>query len=85
MLQERTDAIEGGLKRADEAKAEATGCSSSTRPSWPRPGMRRHGMREQAKEQGAQIKAELREEGEAERQRLVDSAGPRSRPTGSRR
>jgi F-type H+-transporting ATPase subunit b len=31
-------------------------------------------MREEAKAEGAQIKAELREQGEAERQRLVDSA-----------
>jgi F-type H+-transporting ATPase subunit b len=31
-------------------------------------------LREEAKEQGAQIKAELRAEGEAERQRIVDAA-----------
>jgi F-type H+-transporting ATPase subunit b len=31
-------------------------------------------MREEAKEEGARIKAELRQEGEAEKQRLVDSA-----------
>jgi F-type H+-transporting ATPase subunit b len=74
LLQERTDAIEGGLKRADDATTEANQLLEQYRAQL---GEARHEaarMREEAKEQGARIKAELREEGEAEKQRLVDSA-----------
>ena len=73
-LQERTDAIEGGLKRADDAQAEANRTLKEYREQLAEA---RHGasrLREEAKEQGAQIKAELRAEGEAERQRIVEAA-----------
>ena len=74
LLQERTDAIEGGLKRADDAQTEAKELLEQYRAQL---GEARHEaarLREEAKEQGARIKAELREEGEAEKQRLVESA-----------
>jgi F-type H+-transporting ATPase subunit b len=73
-LQERTDAIEGGLKRADEAQAEANRTLKEYREQLAEARHEASSLREEAKEQGAQIKAELRAEGEAERQRIVEAA-----------
>jgi F-type H+-transporting ATPase subunit b len=73
-LQERTDAIEGGLDRAQEAQAEAARLLDQYKAQLAEARHEASRMREQAKEEGAQIKAELRAEGEAERQRLVESA-----------
>ncbi len=73
-LQERTDAIEGGLDRAEEAQAEAARLLDQYKAQLAEARHEASRMREQAKAEGAQIKAELREQGEAERQRLVDSA-----------
>jgi F-type H+-transporting ATPase subunit b len=74
LLQERTDAIEGGLKRADDATTEANQLLERYRAQLAEARHDAARLREEAKEQGARIKAELREEGEAEKQRLVDSA-----------
>ena len=74
LLQERTDAIEGGLKRADDATAEANQLLQQYRAQLAEARHEAARLREEAKEQGARIKAELREEGEAEKQRLVESA-----------
>jgi F-type H+-transporting ATPase subunit b len=74
MLEQRTDAIEGGLKRAEEAQAEANQLLDQYRAQLSEARHEAARLREEAKEQGARIKAELREEGEAEKQRLVDSA-----------
>jgi F-type H+-transporting ATPase subunit b len=73
-LQERTDAIEGGLNRAEEAQAEAARLLDQYKAQLAEARHEASRMREEAKAEGAQIKAELREQGEAERQRLVDSA-----------
>jgi F-type H+-transporting ATPase subunit b len=73
-LQERTDAIEGGLKRADEAQAEANRTLKEYREQLAEARHEASRLREEATEQGAQIKAELRAEGEAERQRIVEAA-----------
>jgi F-type H+-transporting ATPase subunit b len=73
-LQERTDAIEGGLHRAAEAQAEAARLLDQYKAQLAEARHEASRMREQAKEEGAQIKAELRAEGEAEKQRLVESA-----------
>ena len=73
-LQERTDAIEGGLKRADEAQAEASRTLKEYREQLAEARHEASRLREEAKEEGAQIKAELRAEGEAERQRIVEAA-----------
>jgi F-type H+-transporting ATPase subunit b len=73
-LQERTDAIEGGLKRADEAQAEANRTLKEYREQLAEARHEASKLREEAKEEGAQIKAELRAEGEAERQRIVEAA-----------
>jgi F-type H+-transporting ATPase subunit b len=74
MLEERTDAIDGGLKRAEAAQAEANQLLDQYRAQLAESRHEAARLREEAKQQGAQIKAELRQEGEAEKQRLVDSA-----------
>jgi F-type H+-transporting ATPase subunit b len=73
-LAERTDAIEGGLKRADEAQAEAGRVLEQYRAQLAEARHEAARLREEAKEEGARIKAELRAEGEAQRQQLIDSA-----------
>jgi F-type H+-transporting ATPase subunit b len=73
-LQERTDAIEGGLKRAEKAQAEADAVLKQYQEQLAEARQEASRLREQAREEGAQIRAELREQGEAERQRLVEAA-----------
>jgi F-type H+-transporting ATPase subunit b len=73
-LAERTDAIEGGIKRAEEAQDEANRVLKQYQAQLAEARHEAARLREEAREQGAQIKAELREQGEAERQRLVDAA-----------
>jgi F-type H+-transporting ATPase subunit b len=73
-LQARTDAIEGGLKRADEAQAEAKAVLDEYRAQLAEARHEAARLREEAKEQGAQIITELRAQGAAEKQRLIDSA-----------
>jgi len=74
MLAERTDQIEGGLKRAEDAQAEAARVLEQYRAQLAEARHEAARLREEAREQGAQIKEELRQQGEAERQRLVESA-----------
>ena len=73
-LAERTDAIEGGLNRAQEAQEEASRVLADYKAQLAEARHEASRLREEAKEQGAQIKAELRADGEAERQRIVDAA-----------
>ena len=74
MLAERTDQIEGGLKRAEDAQTEAARVLDQYRAQLAEARHEAARLREEAREQGAQIKAELRQQGEVERQRLVESA-----------
>ena len=73
-LEDRTDAIEGGLQRAEEAQAEAARMLEQYRAQLAdaRKGAAR--LREEAREQGAQIIAEVREHAGAEGRRLVEAA-----------
>jgi F-type H+-transporting ATPase subunit b len=73
-LAERTDAIEGGLKRADDAQAEANRVLDQYRTQLAEARHEAARLREAAKEEAAQIVAEGRAQGAAERQRLIDSA-----------
>jgi F-type H+-transporting ATPase subunit b len=73
-LEERTEAIEGGLKKAEETQAEATKQLAAYREQLDAARHDAARLREEAKEQGAQILAELRAQGEAEKARLVESA-----------
>jgi F-type H+-transporting ATPase subunit b len=73
-LAERTDRIEGGLQRAEEAQAEAEQALAQYREQLAEARHEAARLREEAKEQGAQIIAEMREQAQAEARRLVDAA-----------
>jgi F-type H+-transporting ATPase subunit b len=72
-LQERTDAIEGGIQRAKEAQDEANETRDQYRRQLADSRHEAARLREQAREEGAAIIAALREEGEAEKRRIVES------------
>jgi len=73
-LQEREDAIEGGINRADEAQAEAQAVLAQYRAQLDDARHEASRLREEAHEQGAQIIAEMRERAEAEARRITESA-----------
>ena len=73
-LAERTDAIEGGLKRADDAQAEANEVLDQYRAQLADARHEAARLREQAKEEAAQIVAQGRADGVAERERIIASA-----------
>ncbi len=73
-LTERTDQIEGGLQRAEEAQREATQTLEQYQAQLAEARHEASRLRQDAQEEGARILVELRERGEAERQRLVAAA-----------
>ncbi len=73
-LTERTDQIEGGLQRAEEAQAEAKQTLEQYQAQLADARHEASRLRQDAQEEGARIVAELRAQGEAERQRLVAAA-----------
>jgi F-type H+-transporting ATPase subunit b len=73
-LAERTDKIEGGLQRAEEAQAEANATLAKYREQLAEARHEAARLRERAREEGAQIIAEMRVEAAAERQRLIEAA-----------
>jgi len=73
-LEERTDKIEGGLQRAEEAQSEANATLAKYREQLAEARHEAARLREEAREQGAQIIAEMREQAQAEARRLVDAA-----------
>ena len=73
-LQERTDAIEGGLKRAEEAQVEAARVLKQYQDQLAEARHEASRLREEAKEQGAQIIAEMREQAQVEARRVTESA-----------
>jgi F-type H+-transporting ATPase subunit b len=73
-LAERTDQIEGGLARAEEAQAEAKQLLDQYRQQLAEARHEAARLREEAREQGAQIIAEMREQAQAEARRLTESA-----------
>jgi F-type H+-transporting ATPase subunit b len=74
MLAERTDKIEGGLERAEEAQAEAQQVLEQYRQQLADARHEASRLREEAREQGAQIIAEMREQAQAEARRLTEAA-----------
>jgi F-type H+-transporting ATPase subunit b len=74
VLSERTDQIEGGLARADEAQAEAQQVLEQYRQQLADARHEAARLREDAREQGARIIAEMREQAQAEARRLVEAA-----------
>ncbi|MEV7005962.1 F0F1 ATP synthase subunit B [Streptosporangium sp. NPDC051022] len=73
-LAERTEAIEGGIQKAQDAQAEAQALLKQYKDQLAEARHEASRLREEAREQGAQIKAELREEAQAEARRLVEAA-----------
>jgi F-type H+-transporting ATPase subunit b len=74
MLAERTDQIEGGLARAEEAQAKADQLLEQYKQQLADARHEAARLREEAREQGAQIIAEMREEAQAEARRLTEAA-----------
>ena len=73
-LDERHDQIEGGIYRADEAQAEAQAVLQQYRAQLDDARHEASRMREEAREQGAAIIAEMRERAEAEARRITEAA-----------
>jgi F-type H+-transporting ATPase subunit b len=71
---ERTKAIEGGLKQAEETQAEAKAALEKYQQQLAEARHEASRIREDAKEQGATIIAELRAQAQAESQRIVAQA-----------
>ena len=73
-LAERTEAIEGGLARSDEAQKEAQQLLDQYREQLAEARHDASRLREEAREQGAQIIAEMREQAQAEARRVTEAA-----------
>jgi F-type H+-transporting ATPase subunit b len=73
-LTARTEAIEGGLQRSDEAQKEAQALLEQYRQQLADARHEAARLREQAREQGAQIIAEMREQAQAEARRVTEAA-----------
>ena len=73
-LNERTDAIEGGLERAAESQAEANRLKEQYQAQLAEARHEAARMREQSREEGAAIIAEMREQAQAEARRITEAA-----------
>jgi F-type H+-transporting ATPase subunit b len=73
-LEQRSDAIEGGIRRAEEAQAEAQRTLEQYREQLAEARHEAARLREEAREQGAAIIAELREQAQSEARRIVEGA-----------
>jgi F-type H+-transporting ATPase subunit b len=73
-LTERTEAIEGGIQRAEDAQAEANRTLDQYKAQLSEARHEAARLREEAKEQGAQIIAEMREQAQAEARRIAEAA-----------
>jgi F-type H+-transporting ATPase subunit b len=73
-LEERTDKIEGGLARAEEAQEEASKVLKQYQDQLANARHEAARLREEAKEQGAQIIAEMREQAQLQARRITEAA-----------
>jgi len=73
-LTERTELIEGGLARSEEAQTEAKQLLDQYREQLAGARHEAARLREEAREQGAQIIAEMRQQAEAEARRITEAA-----------
>jgi len=74
VLAERTEAIEGGLARAEKEQEEAQRVLDEYKQQLADARHEAARMREEAREQGAQIIAEMRQQAEAEARRITTAA-----------
>jgi F-type H+-transporting ATPase subunit b len=74
ILVERTEAIEGGLARAEKEQEEAQRVLDEYKQQLADARHEAARMREEAREQGAQIIAEMRQQAEADARRITESA-----------
>lgn len=72
-LEERSDLIEGGMKRAEEAQASANELQEQYQRQLAKARHEAAKLREHASEQGAQIIADMRKDGQDQRETLVTS------------
>lgn len=73
-LEDRADAIEGGLARAEEAQAEAAQTLAEYREKLAEARHEAAGLREKARQEGAAILAEMREQAQTESKRITAQA-----------
>jgi F-type H+-transporting ATPase subunit b len=73
-LEERTNAIEGGIERAAKAEEEAQRLADQYRAQLEEARHEAARVREDSREEGARIIAELREQAQAEAARLIQAA-----------
>ena len=73
-LAQRTEMIEGGLARSEEAQAEAKQLLDQYREQLAEARHEAARLREEAREPGAQIIAEMRDQAQAEARRITESA-----------
>jgi F-type H+-transporting ATPase subunit b len=73
-LADRTEQIEGGLAKSEEAQAEAKELLDKYREQLAEARHDASRMRAEAQEQGAQIIAEMREQAQAEGRRITEAA-----------
>lgn len=74
LYEERAAAIEGGMKQAEEAQAEARVALEKYNAQLAEARTEANEIRESAREQGASIVAEMREQAQAEANRITESA-----------
>jgi F-type H+-transporting ATPase subunit b len=74
VLQERTDAIEGGIERAAHAEAEAERLAEQYRAQLAEARHEAARVREESREEGAQIIVQLREQAQVEAARITQAA-----------
>ncbi|MFZ0324388.1 MAG: F0F1 ATP synthase subunit B [Actinomycetes bacterium] len=74
LYQERTAAIEGGLSKAEDAQREAAAALEQYQAQLADARGEASRIREDAREQGAQILAEMREQAQAEAARIIAGA-----------
>jgi F-type H+-transporting ATPase subunit b len=73
-LAEREEAIEGGINRAEQAQAEAAALREQYKGQLAEANRDANRQREAAREEGAQIIAEMREQAQAESRRIIEAA-----------
>jgi F-type H+-transporting ATPase subunit b len=73
-LSERTEQIEGGLAKSEEAQSEATALLDQYRQQLAEARHEASRLRAEAQEQGAQIIADMREQAQAEARRVTEAA-----------